>query len=280
MRVRTGFAAACAAAAATIALVAPAQAASAGFAGTFTIDSAPNTSTSAADTQPGPARVQASCDSAPDAQWQLSRFTTCWHAGLTYIARDIRTGRPVGEAKFTITQETELNPNGTAWTENVSLLMVPESATGVVTTMLASWTASCSSKCTSTKSTPFPVSSPIAEGQTLSGTFTYSNTQAKGSVDNFQTSYTLQLVSPGSVVDSPVRYSAPPLRCDYQVGSTAGCVVRGYVPTFNVDSIEFPAAAAGVRWAQDNLPTHPGKQGAGSRSTGWPTPRNSAPTGR
>ncbi|MFJ7213473.1 hypothetical protein [Amycolatopsis sp. NPDC098790] len=124
---------------------------------------------------------------------------------------------------------------------------------------------------------------------------TYSNAQAKGAVDNFQTSYTLQLVSPGSIIDTPVNYGAPPLRCDNQVGSTAGCVVSVYTPTFNVDSFEFPAAAAGVRWAQDNLPTHPGKQGAGTPlkrladtakqranrtlicETGW-TPLTSVPT--
>ncbi|MGI5506346.1 NucA/NucB deoxyribonuclease domain-containing protein [Lentzea sp. CA-135723] len=200
----------------------------------------------------------------PNAQWRHTRFSACWRAGLTYTARDARTGNPVGSARFTITQEISLDPNSTNITENASLLMVAGSASGVVTTMLASWTASCNSLCSTTDPNPFSNSSPIAGGETLSGDMAYSNPQTKGVVDSFQTSYMLHLVSPGSFLDTPVNYSAPTLRCDNAVGSSSGCVVPDHIPTLNVDSLEFPVAAAGVRWAQNNLAGHPGLKTGGT----------------
>lgn len=205
------------------------------------------------------------CASAPDAEWQLSRFTSCWHAGLTYTAYDAKTHAPVGGARFTVAQYTELASNKTDWTERAELTFVDKSAWGVAVGkfMWANWSASCDSACSTTTSAPFPANTPITPGSTRSGSIAFTNPQAKGSADSFRTSYTLQLVLTGSLGDAPVQYSAPPLRCDNQVGNTAGCVVSVFTPTFNVDRIEFPAAAVGVQWAQDNLPSHPGKRGAG-----------------
>ncbi|MGC7100695.1 NucA/NucB deoxyribonuclease domain-containing protein [Amycolatopsis lurida] len=232
-----------------------------GYYGVTTIDTAQH---ARADTRADADAEVAAC---PIGQWTITRFTTCFNAGLTYTARDKNTHAPVGGAQFTITQNAELNPQGTQWTENLSLTMVAGSAWGVVlvTPMQASWQGSCSGAgCQVPDNTAFPPSSSITQGATLSGTMTFSNPRAKGTVEAFQTTYLLHVVSVGSLADAPAHYGSPELRCDAQVGSTSGCVVTGYIPTFNVDSVEFPLAALGVRWAQDNLASHPGKPGAGA----------------
>jgi hypothetical protein len=234
-----------------------------GIYGVTSLDQQSQTRSQATDPTASAGPDAASCASAPEGQWQLARYSSCWHAGLTYTAYDAKTHVPVGGARFTIAQSFELAPNKTSWTENDDLSMVADSAWGVVTGMLATWTGSCGSACTTTTSSPFAPSTPIAGGSTLTGTMGFQDPQAKAAVDNFSTSYTLELVSPGSLGDAPASWSSPPLRCDAQVGNSSGCVVSAYTPTFNVDRVEFPAAAAGVRWAQDNLPTHPGEQGAG-----------------
>lgn len=202
------------------------------------------------------------CAGTPDGQWQLDRFHGCWHAGLTYTARDIRTGVPVGWAHVTITQDFQLANNRTTWTETDTLRM--DSAGGVVAGGLsATWTAGCSSNCQATQPAPFAPNTWMAPGQTLTGTTEFSDPQARGGIDHFAPGYTLEMLSPGSLGDAPAVWATPQLRCDFQLSRRAGCVVPEVTPTFQVDSGANPIAAYGIRWAQENLATHPGLAGSG-----------------
>ena len=209
--------------------------------------------------------VRAACTGQPDGQWLIRRFGFCLEAGVTYTARDVRTQLPVGGASFVITQSTELDGVSTDWTEHVSLHMVEGSTWGVVGAMTATWSARCDSDCEELQDEPFPAGTPIVPGETLTGDFVFQDPQpVRGGADAFSPFYTLELVSPGSLGDEPLLYEGPQMRCDFQVGTTAGCIVNEYTPTFNVDAVAFPLAAAGVRWAQGNLPNHPGLEGEGA----------------
>ncbi|WP_344926905.1 NucA/NucB deoxyribonuclease domain-containing protein [Saccharopolyspora gregorii] len=200
------------------------------------------------------------CAGFPDGQWQIDRFRGCWHAGLTYTARDIRTGAPVGSAHVTITQDFQLANNRTTWVETDTLRM--DSANGVVVGGLsATWTAGCSSNCQATQPVPFVPGTWLSPGQTLTGTTEFSNPQARGGIDHFAPGYTLELLSPGSIGDAPAVWATPQLRCDAQVGRSAGCVVTDAIPTYEANSSTNPVGAFGIRWAQENLAGHPGVPG-------------------
>jgi hypothetical protein len=181
---------------------------------------------------------------------------------LTYTARDIRTGAPVGWAHITITQDFQLANNGASWAETDTLRM--DAAGGVVAAGLsATWTAGCNSNCQVTRPAPFAPGTWVAPGQILTGIMEFSNPQSRGGIDHFAPGYTLAMISPGSLGDAPAVWATPQLRCDFQVGRSAGCVIPEAVPTFEVNSEDNPIAAFGIRWAQQNLATHPGLAGSG-----------------
>src|ERR1017187_2632663 len=56
-------------------------------------------------------------------------------------------------------------------------------------------------------------------------------------------------------------------RCDTIATSTDGCVDEGYIPTLELSSSKYGAAANMIEWAQGEMSAHWGEQGAGSPLT-------------
>jgi hypothetical protein len=199
------------------------------------------------------------------------RFFTCLRGIETYTLTNVVDGvptTPVGGISFLVTQQVDLAANSTSWSEEDTLTIENGSRWGIMEGPLSilSWTAECSSACTATDPEPFPPGSLLTEGESLTGGRTFEDPQQKGSSDTTTISYELSmeaLAVPTVNGPSNVGYSFPDVRCDNSVGSNAGCVFPSFTPTFNVNAATFPLAAEGVRWAQNNLATHPGTEGAG-----------------
>ncbi|MFI2432053.1 DNA/RNA non-specific endonuclease [Streptomyces sp. NPDC018957] len=200
----------------------------------------------------------AGCAITTPGTWKFSRFGYCL-SGLTvlYVLKD-GNGNQIGTGTLDVLTSALLPAAGTTWEEHVTVTMT--GATGAVTSLTAKFRSACSVGCTVTKSAPW-YGGTLAKGDFRSGRVVYSSSPAAGTKVEFTTSYELYVTSPGAQVTDPSASWSNPrkIRCDDDVRDTGsigtpspGCVVPSVMPVVQLNGTS-GAAAAGYRWAQENL---------------------------
>ncbi|MER5603455.1 DNA/RNA non-specific endonuclease [Streptomyces sp. NPDC002265] len=219
--------------------------------------------TSATPTAAAASAAAASCSVTPG-NYSYERFSYCVSGiNVLYLLRD-SNGAELGRATLTVSTSASLPASGTTWSEQVTVTMT--AAQGEVVALSAKFRAACGTGCTATKTAPWYVSD-LVEGQSLTGTVTYSSSPAAGAVAQFLTSYKMYVTSPGATaIDPNASWDNPrKIRCDNAVGgtSTAGCVIPSIMPVvpMSATASDTGGAVAAYAWAQQNLDGGWGKQG-------------------
>ncbi|WP_143073337.1 hypothetical protein [Actinokineospora terrae] len=189
---------------------------------------------------------------------------------MTYTLVHPTSGAVVGVASFRYSQEIELSASSAGISSDVELVMT--GGTGVLLGLTATVTVSCGTGCVVDSGALH--SEPMSTGSTLeAGTDVSATIPGGGRVSpRFTTSITF--TQPGAVPTQPASIvSASGLRCDSEVGQSAGCVFTQALPQV-VLSLSDPAvaqAAAGYAWAQQTLTDHWGTGGNSLRREADPT---------
>jgi hypothetical protein len=199
--------------------------------------------------------VLAWCDSAEANTWWVNRTEACIHGiTLIYTVIQVPTGTPLGAATFVVSHEIELSATGLELDDNAAVTLTASS--GVLTSPIASFSASCSAPCNTDDGTGFTLET-FTRGETEDAFFSYSD-DPNASADLFDTSYTFTVQPPPNTVpvDPTAEWSTPAdlFRCDDLVGGNAGCVIPFFTPELQVSVTTHRAAAIGILFAQQYLP--------------------------
>lgn len=224
--------------------------------------------------------VLSGCAATLGNSWTKTRFSMCMQGESPYAIVPTVDGvpvpAPVGGATFTVRHSVTLNKNTGTWTDEVMTRWIPGSTWGVMAVEPAATVtmdATCTSFCTVAEGSV--LTAEMVPGDVLSGVHTFTDPQAPDAQDTTTLQYGHLVDSPLTAVDIGSTYASPDVRCDAAVGArtVTGCVVPDVVPTFQVDTVNDPVAAAGIRWAQQNL------SGAmGLKSSGLPLRREADAT--
>ena len=213
----------------------------------------PTAAPAAGDTTATPATAATWCDAYDAGAWWEYRFEACIHnERFTYTLVDLKTGKVLGEATFEFSAEDEFSNTALSWAENASLTMV--SGTGDVAGLAIQLTASCTG-CTVVSGLTW--GGPVVTGRTLTGSVGYRASVAAGSSTTADTSYIITATQPDTVpVQTGQLWGPPGIRCDAIVGTSKGCVISDYVPELDIPMSDpkVGQAAAGIAWAQQDLP--------------------------
>jgi hypothetical protein len=191
---------------------------------------------------------------------RYNRTQACWEHIFTFTF--YKDDEPVGTAVADLIQYMALNINGKDWTEYDTVALARyEGETAPIEVDLI---PSCGSPCHAAGA----FSGTLRTG--LIGGVKYSDSIGAGSAHTTSTNYLLDYDAPGwiplTVIDwrSPVEY-----RCDNQLTGIAGpgCVFPGYIPTLELSTADYGAAAQFVAWAQVNMNAHWGWYGHGKPLT-------------
>jgi hypothetical protein len=212
------------------------------------------------------------CFTMTDSTWWETRTSTCAILVINSELINSQTGAVLGTAGFLDAEEINLSAKATTWSEYDALYALSE--TGALIDTPIYMDVACKSPC-SPPATAIFNGVPIAAGQTLVAVTAYSDSPAPGP-DTMNNSYSFTPQPAGTVTLTPATWTSPNLRCDKLVGTTAGCVVPGYIPILDLSIQRSGAGAAFVQWAQLNLSGHWGLEGAvvnGVTITGSPLRR-------
>jgi hypothetical protein len=217
-----------------------------------------------------PARVTPSvgypqvwCDSLTPNTFWVTRTGICVESGITYTLINVNTGAVIGTAQFTFAQQITTSTTKLTWTEADYLTLVAE--TGAAAGLSVTWLTACSAPCTPATSEPWGPATPIALGETLTGSIALADAPAGGAVNSLTNSYDVTVTQPGATPTGSATWSAPAVRCDNKVAvsNTAGCIIPDYTPVFSVSLAASGSSAAMIEWAQAHLSGHWGLQGSG-----------------
>ncbi|MGI5519849.1 NucA/NucB deoxyribonuclease domain-containing protein [Micromonospora sp. CA-259024] len=195
----------------------------------------------------------ATCAVTGPVEMRYQRFGSCLKTAVTGTLVNDK-GVPIGTGTLSMVHSITLSATSSAFEEQTTVTL--SNVTGQVTQVAVSLAASCTSGCVATKSSPWTGAKVLSRGQSASGTINYSETLAKGAVDNTRTKYNAFITVPNA---TPVQPNASwdgvtDIRCDNAVGNFAGCVYPGARPDFEVSLNLYGAAAVTYYWAQIALP--------------------------
>jgi hypothetical protein len=208
-----------------------------------------------------------SCDSLPTGNWWILRLSICVESN--FGEQFLVNGNLVGTSNYAFAEQINTSATRTSWTESDYATLL--SNTGIAAANSLGWTTSCSSPCTPASSVLWPLT-PIAVGQTLHGTATFSDAPAAGSMNVLKETPTVTMGMPGAsppTIPHTLGTDQGGVRCDngLAVSNSAGCVVPNFTPTLSVSTATYGASAAMISWAQANLSGHWGLQGSGQPLT-------------
>jgi hypothetical protein len=193
-----------------------------------------------------------SCDSLPTGVWYYGRFQMCLEAGFYYEI--LLNGQVLGRANFSDAQQLDFSATSLQWTESDYARL--DSVSGDAVDNSLGWVTNCSGACTPASRTLWPVT-PIAVGQTLHGSTTFSGTPASGSSATLSATPTVTVVDPAATPAAyPITlFKSLGVRCDngLAVTNSAGCVIPTYTPTLSISRATYGSSAAMISWAQHNL---------------------------
>jgi hypothetical protein len=182
--------------------------------------------------------------------WSGTRTEICGIHNLTLTTIDTKTEEPVGSAKFTVTQDIQLDNKGLTFAENFDIHTDEVEGTVAGSIDLA---VTCGGTCSATSY--FPQGSSIFEGAEVATAIAY--TDAVTTVNRTFSAYTLTF---GATTEIPTTWASPPYRCDaVMIGVSPGCVVPGVTPILG-SMATLPNIAANIAAVQAAGPHHYGRK--------------------
>ncbi|MFH9561803.1 hypothetical protein ACH4NR_37300 [Streptomyces globisporus] len=164
----------------------------------------------------------------------------------------------LGSAVLYVSSSATLNARSGNWNEE--FLVEATQFSGRVTSVNVAAGVTCTSKCTTTQSSPWTGARALTDGQVASGTVKYRDAPATGSEDRTKVGYTLKVTQTGTTPTKPtVTWSNPrEIRCDSATTGggniSTGCALPSITPELELPLSTYGAAAATYTWAQWNLP--------------------------
>ncbi|MDX3359763.1 MULTISPECIES: hypothetical protein [Streptomyces] len=201
------------------------------------------------------------CKGREDGKWYANRTSQCLIApALDYTLWD--DGKIVGTAVFAVAQEIDLSVTSLTWTETDQVALLE--ATNLAQGLRVNWTTQCAGTCSSPTVEPWPMGTPITVGQTLKSTYSLSDVPTTV-YDYLDQSYSLSVSQPNSTILTSANWGGVDIRCDDSIAITnsAGCIIPGHTPTFDMSRLLYGSSADMISWAQINLARHWGLPGSG-----------------
>jgi hypothetical protein len=184
----------------------------------------------------------------------FNRTQLCYQERIVDVLLENRT--PVGTATFVVTHSIHLNAKSRDFSEQISISnVVLVGMAGGIHVALAD---KCGSPCTPVGNN-FPVGRTLASG--LHGTLTFHDSIAKGRSHSTRSTYTWVFVKAGFPSASATSLTARIYRCDFAIGSTAGCVFTAFTPVMT-SMLQLPHIRANIHRIQSGG-GHYGRQGSG-----------------
>ncbi|MGV9967632.1 NucA/NucB deoxyribonuclease domain-containing protein [Streptomyces olivaceus] len=208
------------------------------------------------------------CDDKEMDEVYVTRVSICEKRLLQVTLLDAETGTPLGIAFLTVkqeinTREVDGKPLPLPGSFHEDLWLQVQAATGV---LLTGFTVEIESDCAPTSQCeqgedPWTGPVPVTVLSELEGTW---NRVWKEPATNATMSlgYTITIGAAGQKASTSWgvnESNAWEVRCDKEVGSTIGCVVPAFVPTFVVNYLKYPAGSDYIDDAQAYIKTHPGR---------------------
>ncbi|GAA2679511.1 MULTISPECIES: hypothetical protein [Actinosynnema] len=193
------------------------------------------------------------CDAFAAGNYWLTRFEGCVHGGVYTYTLFSSGGAVIGTASFSYQQETALNATNLGWSDETELTptAVSPSLTGLTVTAIAGCLG-CSVAANSTWG------DLVVQGDTIYGGADFTANPGTNGALYVSTNYSMTFLMPGASPSSPLVIPGPPtLRCDSQVGASAGCAFTAATPVlqYSLSDPTVAQAAVAYRWAQLNLST-------------------------
>lgn len=209
---------------------------------------------------PGRAERQAGslCTISNPGEWRFERLSACLREMTVKFTLRGEQQEVLGSAVLYVSSSATLNARSGNWKEE--FLVEATQFSGRVASVNVAADVTCTSKCTTTQSSPWTGVRALTDGQVASGTVTYRDAPAAGSEDRTKVGYTLKITQTGTTPTKPtVTWSNPrEIRCDSATTGggniSTGCALPSITPELELPLSTYGAAAATYTWAQWNLP--------------------------
>ncbi|WP_413755116.1 hypothetical protein [Streptomyces sp. MMBL 11-3] len=199
--------------------------------------------------------------------YTYDRFNSCLGSYPVNIT-ELKEGKPVGTANMEVTAQMNLDPDGLTWKENIKIKYVKFTGNLTTTTFGVSFTANCNRSCSMVNASPWAGEQRIIPEQTISGDVTFGvGTPNSGFNGGITTNYKINISQSGTIPVQPnTSWSNPQkIRCDNEVGGTAGCVYSHVKPNLELPLSQYGEAAAtylfqqqysNYAWGTEQEPLH------------------------
>ena len=194
----------------------------------------------------------------------FTRFESCEEGTLSYQFNDSQTGAVVGNASFSVKQETILNANSATFDDYMSItpINIDTQLMGIEVNV----TSACQGSCTDGATTWYGAQEWATGDVHVATAHTSHTWMGSANWNDLQLNWTAPVVAGASGLG--VAYPAwsttdepnGEIRCDKVVAGNSGCVFDKYIPGFTVDTDIDPAAAAFYWVLEQQLSTHPGSR--------------------
>ncbi|MFD4170759.1 hypothetical protein ACFWQ1_22440 [Streptomyces albidoflavus] len=196
----------------------------------------------------------------------VTRTEICSVRMIHLIVVQLPSGTVIGNAWGVIEQEIETQNGKPEFFEYMNFTLVD---TDMATAgMAVSLTPVCSLDTSCQQSAdPWDKPRPVVEGRSIDGTISRLWTGSQGN-KSFLLSYKLHVTVPAGSATFDWGVDGEPgdgeylVRCDNEVGNSAGCIVPAFTPTFVV-SEQYQQARAWIGLVQATMSSHPGWEGYG-----------------
>ncbi|MFF4834981.1 hypothetical protein [Streptomyces sp. NPDC001315] len=151
----------------------------------------------------------------------------CGSAEVEYNLYD-GNGKLVGTGLMDVSTTLHTQWDSTDLTEDINVAVTK--VTGEVTALNIKFRTDCTNSCLATQRTPWYGNTALGEGQSKSGTVSYSGAVPAGQTrTSFQTQYQMYVTTAGATPVDPSASWSPPadavIRCDTEMPTTSGCVI-------------------------------------------------------
>ncbi|MGE7437994.1 NucA/NucB deoxyribonuclease domain-containing protein [Kitasatospora sp. NPDC001175] len=186
----------------------------------------------------------------------FTRFEGCikWARPMEVWLFKLAPTVPLGHATFLAEQRIKLSYDSVNW--DTSLTLVPTQIDQPVTPLTLSFRADCAPQCQAisqrwvgTRGEPVSqtwTSETDVHAATVYQSLGWTGSATRNSHDEIDVAYTMSGMTPVAQAPASISFGnrLATVRCDNQVGKTAGCAFRRIAPTFTVNGAKYPQAQA------------------------------------
>jgi hypothetical protein len=207
------------------------------------------------------------CGEKAENQVYVTRDSICSRRGVVIVLMDTVTGMIFGKAYGTLEQEIDTQNSNPEFFEYMKFDLTSADITSSVMTVKVDAVCSLNASCKQ-NADPWNAPRPITVGGSIDGGITRLWTENAGN-KSFLISYALTVNIGGTYGTARWGDAGEPsagqymVRCDKEInGSTKGCIVPAFTPTFVVDQ-KYSQARQFIGMVQASMATHPGWEGRG-----------------